>query len=84
MAVERQVATEVEVVCNVDPQLSTTLSSEIAGLTQSFNLRVGGFVQQGKTLVAQLKSSDLQFTLDEAEAELARAKAELTRLKRGL
>jgi HlyD family secretion protein len=83
-AVERQVATEVAVVGTVGPQLSTTLSSEIAGLTEFFDLRVGDFVQQGKTLVARLKSNDLQFTLDEAEAELARAKAELTRLKSGL
>jgi multidrug efflux pump subunit AcrA (membrane-fusion protein) len=83
-AVEQRVATEVEVVGSVEPQLTTTLSTEIAGLTQSFDLREGDFVQQGKTVVARLKATELELALNEAEAELSRAKAELTKLKRGL
>jgi len=82
--VEQQVATEVEVVGSVEPQLATTLSTEIAGFTQSFALREGEFVQKGKTVVAQLKSTELELALNEAEAELAKARADLTKLKRGL
>ena len=81
--VERKIATAVEVVGTVEPQLSTTLSTEIAGLTQRFDLREGDFVQQSKTIVAQLKAIDLELAVTEAEAELARAKAELTKLRRG-
>jgi HlyD family secretion protein len=83
-AVEQRVATEVEVVGSVEPQLATTLSTEIAGFTQSFDLREGAFVQQGKTVVARLKATELELASNEAEAELSRAKAELTKLKRGL
>jgi HlyD family secretion protein len=82
--VEQQVATEVEVVGSVEPQVVTTLSAEIAGVTQRFDPREGDFVQQGKSVVAQLKSTELELALHEAEAELARARAELTKLKRGL
>jgi HlyD family secretion protein len=82
--VEQQIATEIEVVGSVEPQLTTTLSTEIAGLTQSFNLREGAFVQQGNTIVAQLKATELELALNEAEAELAKARADLTKLKRGL
>jgi multidrug efflux pump subunit AcrA (membrane-fusion protein) len=82
--VEQQIATEIEVVGNVEPQLATTLSTEIAGLTQRFDLREGAFVQQGNTVVAQLKSTELELALNEAEAELAKARADLTKLKRGL
>jgi HlyD family secretion protein len=80
----QQIATEVEVVGNVEPQLATTLSAEIAGAIQHFALREGDFVQQGTTVVAQLKSTELTLAVNEAEAEQARARAELTRLKRGL
>jgi len=82
--VEQQIATEIEVVGSVEPQLVTTLSTEIAGLTQSFDLREGAFVQQGNTIVAQLKATELELALNEAEAELAKARADLTKLKRGL
>jgi len=83
-AVELQVPTTVEVVGSVEPQLATTLSAEIAGLTERFDLREGDVVQQGKTIVAQLKATDLELALAEAEAELAKARAELTKLRRGL
>jgi multidrug efflux pump subunit AcrA (membrane-fusion protein) len=81
---EQQVVTEVEVVGSVEPQLATTLSTEIAGFTEQFRLREGDFVQQGVTVVAQLKSAELTLAVNEAEAELARARADLTKLKRGL
>jgi multidrug efflux pump subunit AcrA (membrane-fusion protein) len=82
--IEQRVASAVEVVGTVEPQLTTTLSAEIAGLTQRFDLRDGDFVQEGTTIVAQLKSIDLELALAEAEAELAKARAELTKLRRGL
>jgi HlyD family secretion protein len=81
---EQQVVTEVEVVGSVEPQLATTLSTEIPGFTQSFDLREGEFVQKGKTIVAELKPAELELALNEAEAELAKARADLTKLKRGL
>jgi HlyD family secretion protein len=81
---EQHVATEVEVVGSVEPQLATTLSAEIAGFTQHFDLREGDFVHKGTTIVAQLKSSELRLAVSEAEAELAKARADLTKLKRGL
>jgi HlyD family secretion protein len=80
----QHVATEVEVVGSVEPQLATTLSAEIAGFTQHFDLREGDFVHKGTTIVAQLKSSELRLAVSEAEAELAKARADLTKLKRGL
>lgn len=83
-AVELQVPTKVEVVGSVEPHLATTLSAEIAGLTERFDLREGDVVQQGKTIVAQLKATDLELAVAEAEAELAKAQAELTKLRRGL
>ncbi len=82
--VEQHVTTEVEVVGSIEPQLATTLSTEIAGFTQRFDRREGDFVEQEKTVVAQLKSTELELALNEAEAELAKARAELTKLKRGL
>jgi multidrug efflux pump subunit AcrA (membrane-fusion protein) len=81
--VERKLATAVEVVGTVEPYLATTLSAEIAGLTQRFELREGDFVQRGKTVIVQLKATDLELAVTEAEAELARAKAELAKLRRG-
>jgi multidrug efflux pump subunit AcrA (membrane-fusion protein) len=81
---ELQIATEIDVVGSVEPLLATTLSTEIAGFMQSFDLREGAFVQQGSTIVARLKSTELELALNEAEAELAKARADLTKLKHGL
>jgi len=80
----QHVTTEVEVVGSVEPQLATTLSTEIAGSTQHFDLREGDFVQKGTTVVAQLKATELTLAVNEAEAELTKARADLTKLKRGL
>lgn len=83
-AVEQAVATEIDVVGTVEPQLATTLSAEIAGLTMRFDLREGDVVQQGKTVIAQLKATDLELAVAEAEAELAKARETARKLKRGL
>ena len=82
--VEQAMVTEIEVVGTVEPHLATTLSTEIAGLTLRFDLREGDVVQQGKTVVAQLKATDLELALAEAEAELTRARETARKLKRGL
>jgi len=82
--VEQTLTTDIDAVGSVEPQLATTLSTEIAGLTLRFDLREGDFVQQGKTVVAQLKATELELALAEAEAELARAREQLRKLKRGL
>lgn len=73
-----------DVIGTVEPFLATTLSSEIAGLTLRFDLREGDVVQQHKTIVAQLKATDLELTLAEAEADLVRARELLKKLKAGL
>jgi multidrug efflux pump subunit AcrA (membrane-fusion protein) len=83
-AVEQTVAPEIEVVGTVEPQLATTLSTEIGGLTVRFDLREGDVVQQGKTVIAQLKATDLELAVTEAEAELAKARETARKLKRGL
>jgi multidrug efflux pump subunit AcrA (membrane-fusion protein) len=80
----QQVATEIEVVGSIEPQLATTLSTEIAGSTQHFDLREGDFVHKGTTVVAQLKATELTLAVNEAEAELTKARADLMKLKRGL
>ena len=82
--VEQAVVTEIEVVGTVEPHLATTLSTEIAGLTLRFDLREGDVVQQGTTVVVQLKATDLELALAEAEAELTRARETARKLKRGL
>lgn len=82
--VEQSMATMIEVVGTVEPHLATTISAEIAGLVVRFDLKEGDAIQQGKTVVAQLKSSNLELALAEAEAELSRARETLRKLKRGL
>ncbi|MBI3325688.1 MAG: efflux RND transporter periplasmic adaptor subunit, partial [Nitrospinae bacterium] len=82
--VEQTVTTDIDVVGTVEPRLATTLSAEIAGLTQRFDLREGDFVQQGKTVVVQLKATDLELSAAEAEGELVRAREQVRKLKHGL
>jgi multidrug efflux pump subunit AcrA (membrane-fusion protein) len=68
----------------VEPHLATTLSTEIAGLTLRFDLKEGDAVQEGQTVVVQLKATDFDLTLVEAQAELSKAKQVAQKLKRGL
>jgi len=82
--VEHAITAEIDVVGSVEPHLTTTLSTEIAGLTLRFDLREGDFVQQGKTVVVQLKATDLDLALAEAKAELAKARETVRKLKHGL
>jgi multidrug efflux pump subunit AcrA (membrane-fusion protein) len=82
--VEQPAAASLEVVGTVEPSVATTLSTEIAGLTVRFDLREGDVVQRHKTIVAQLKATDLELALAEAEAELVRAREALKKLKAGL
>jgi multidrug efflux pump subunit AcrA (membrane-fusion protein) len=82
--VEQAVTTAIEVVGTVEPHLATTLSAEIGGLTLRFDLQEGDAVQEGQTIVAQLKPTDLELALVEVQAELSRAKQVVQKLKRGL
>ena len=82
--VEQSVATSIEVVGEVEPHLATTLSTEIAGLTLRFDLKEGDAVQEGQTVVVQLKATDFDLTLVEAQAELSKAKQVAQKLNRGL
>ena len=82
--VEQSVTSAIDVVGTVEPHLATTLSAEIAGLTLRFDLKEGDAVQAGQTMVAQLKASDLELALAEAQAERSRAKHVAQKLKRGL
>ena len=81
---EQPIAAAIEVVGTVEPHLTTTLSAEIEGLTVRFDPQEGDLVQQGQTVVAQLKATDLELGLAEAEAELAQARETALKLKRGL
>jgi multidrug efflux pump subunit AcrA (membrane-fusion protein) len=80
----QHLAIEVEVVGTVEPRIATTLSTEIAGAVQRFDLHEGDAVHQGTTIVAELKATELALAANEAEAELAKARAELSKLQRGL
>ena len=82
--VQQPTAATLDVVGTVEPSIATTLSAEIAGLTMRFDLREGDVVLHGKTVVAQLKATDLELALAEAEAELAKAREVLKKLKAGL
>jgi len=82
--VEQTMTAEIDGLGTVEPHLATTLSTEIAGLTLRFDLREGDVVQQGKTVVAQLKATDLELALAEADAELAKGRETVRKLKRGL
>lgn len=82
--VEQPVTLDIEVVGTIEPSLSTTLSAEMEGLTLRFDLREGDSVQQGKTVVAQLKATDRELALAQAEAELTKAREAVRKLKTGL
>jgi len=81
---EQPLAATIEVVGTVEPHLTTTLNAEIEGLTLRFDPREGDLVQQGQTVVAQLKATNFELALAEAEAELAKARETALKLKRGL
>jgi multidrug efflux pump subunit AcrA (membrane-fusion protein) len=82
--IEQSLATTIEVVGSVEPHLTTTVSAEIAGLVMRYDLKEGDTVQQGKSVLVQLKSVDLELALAEAEAELVKARETARKLKRGL
>lgn len=82
--IKQPIVGELATVGTVEPVLQTTLSAEIAGLVERFDLEEGEYVEKEKTVLCQLKNSTLQLLLKEAEAQLAKAKAEAEKLKRGL
>jgi len=76
MVRQEVVREQVTGVATVEPWLRTSLSTEIAGLVETYPLREGDEVIAGKTLVCELKKKTLLIDLAEAEALLARAQAE--------
>lgn len=81
--IERRVRPEIRVIGTVEPDRQTTVSAEVAGLVAQFDLREGDPVVRGKTVIAQLKTSDREIALREAAAARARAEAEWEKLRRG-
>lgn len=82
--VQQATKTTLDVVGTVEPSLMTTVSAEIGCLVLRFDLREGEGVQQGKTVLMQCKATDLELTLAEAEAELAKVREAVKKLKSGL
>ncbi|MBI3989328.1 MAG: efflux RND transporter periplasmic adaptor subunit [candidate division NC10 bacterium] len=81
---QKTIQGEIQVIGTVEPNLSTTVSAEVSGLVERFDLREGDRVVKGQTIIAQLKRTDREIALREAEAVVARAKEEWEKLKRGL
>jgi multidrug efflux pump subunit AcrA (membrane-fusion protein) len=81
---EREISSQIEVIGTVEAQLATTLSAETAGLAERFDLREGDFVEQEKALVVQLKQTDREINLAEADASHRNALVTLEKLRRGL
>ncbi|RMF87486.1 MAG: HlyD family efflux transporter periplasmic adaptor subunit, partial [Nitrospinota bacterium] len=82
--VEQPIVGTLKTVGTVEPLITTTLSAEIAGLVERFDLHAGEYVEKNKTVICQLRNTSLRISLREAEAMLARARAEAEKLKRGL
>jgi len=81
--VERSIRPDIRVIGTVEPDRQTTVSAEVAGVVERFDLREGDPTVAGKTVIAQLKTSDREIARREAEAAVARADAEREKLRRG-
>lgn len=82
-ALKRGVRSQLTVVGTVDPYRKSSVSSEIEGRVKSVPLREGDPVVAGKTVIAALERSDLEIGLRIEKAELAKARQDYLRLKRG-
>ncbi|MFQ5883167.1 MAG: HlyD family secretion protein, partial [Candidatus Methylomirabilales bacterium] len=80
--VEVSVRRQISAVGTVGANLYTTVSAEVAGAVARFDLREGDRVEKGQVL-ARLRRTDLAIALKEAEALMAKARAEWEKLKRG-
>jgi multidrug efflux pump subunit AcrA (membrane-fusion protein) len=81
--VEKAVRPEIRVIGTIEPKRRTTVSAEVAGLLEQFDLREGDRVVKDSTIIARLKRTDREIALREAQAVLARAQAEWEKLRRG-
>lgn len=81
--IEKPVRGEIQVIGTVEPNISTTVSAEVSGVIERFDLREGDRVVKGRTVIAQLKRTDREIALREAQAVVARAKEEWEKLKKG-
>jgi len=66
----------------VVPVKGAAIGFQVGGIVSQVNVQVGDVVEQGK-VIAQLDPKQNQLQLDQAEANLASAKAKLDALKRG-
>ncbi len=81
--IEKPVQGEIQAIGTIEPNLSTTVSAEVSGLVERFDLKEGDRVIKGQTIIAQLKRTDREIALREAGAVVARAKEEWEKLKKG-
>ncbi len=80
---ERSIRPEIRVIGTVEPNRQTTVSAEVSGLVERFDLREGDRVVKDRTVIARLDRTDREIALRQAAAARARARAELEKLQRG-
>lgn len=76
--VERTVEKEIQAVGTVEANLYTTVSAEVQGAVARFDLREGDRVEKGE-VIAQLRRTDLEIAIKEAQANLREKEALFTR-----
>jgi multidrug efflux pump subunit AcrA (membrane-fusion protein) len=81
--VQKTVAPEVAFVATVQPSVSTTVGAELAGQVTEVPVREGDRVVADRTVLARLDTGPRTIALREAEAQVARAREELEKLRRG-
>ncbi len=81
--VAREVRNRLTAVGTVAPYRTSIVSSEIEGIVKTFPLQEGDPVEAGKTVIATLSRTDLEHDIRVMAAELAKARQDHLRLKRG-
>ncbi len=81
--VERPLLDEVSFIAAVAPSLSTTIGAELDGRVNETPVREGDRVEVGKTVLARIDATLREIQLREAQATVAKAREELTKLRRG-
>lgn len=72
--VERTVEREIQAVGTVEANLYTTVSAEVAGAVERYDLREGERVEKGE-VIARLRRTDVEIGLKEAKANLQEKQA---------
>ena len=81
--IKKNISNQITSIGTVEAQLSTTVSSEIQGLTKEFKLQEGSRIRKGKTILVRLKNSGRKIDLAEAKAAHRRALSLLEKVRRG-